>query len=78
MLRTVNYRGFEIDVDLVPTSEDMFDAWFRIQGPTPARGVAALGVRIKVRGGPFSRRWAYFVAEIAGQASIDVILGPDD
>ena len=78
MQRTVKYRGFEIDVDLVPTSEDMFDAWFRIHGPTHAPGVAALGLRIKVRGGPFSRRWAYFVAEIAGQASIDVILGPDD
>ncbi|MDQ0621947.1 hypothetical protein QFZ39_001157 [Paraburkholderia graminis] len=78
MPRTVKYRGFEIDVDLVPTSEDMFDAWFRIQGPTPIPGVAALGLRIKVPGGPFSRRWAYFVAEVAGQASIDVILGPDD
>jgi hypothetical protein len=30
------------------------------------------------RGGPFSRRWAYFVAEIAGQAAIDVILGPEE
>ena len=78
MQRTVNYRGFEIDVDLVPTSEDMFDAWFRVQRPTPAPGVAAPGLRIKVRGGPFSRRWAYFVAEIAGQASIDVIFGSDD
>ncbi|MBB3261730.1 hypothetical protein F4827_006646 [Paraburkholderia bannensis] len=78
MQRTVGYRGFEIDVDLVPTSEDMFDAWFRIQGPTHARVVLARGLRIKVRGGPFSRRWAYFVAEIAGQASIDVILGSDD
>ena len=78
MQRTVNYRGFEIDVNLVPTSEDMYDAWFRIHGPTPAPGVSALGLRIKVRGGPFSCRWAYFVAEVAGQASIDVILGPDD
>lgn len=78
MQRTVDYRGFEIDVELVPSSEDMFDAWFRILGPTPTQGVAAPGLRIKVRGGPFSRRWAYFVAEIAGQASIDVILGPDD
>jgi hypothetical protein len=78
MQRTVNYRGFEIDVDLVPTSKDMFDAWFRIEGPSHVPGVAALGQRIKVRGGPFSRRWAYFVAEIAGQASIDVILGPGE
>jgi hypothetical protein len=34
MQRTVKYRGFEIYVDLAPTSEDMFDAWFRIDGPT--------------------------------------------
>jgi hypothetical protein len=38
MQRTMKHRGFEIDVDLVPTSEDMFDAWFRIQGATHAGG----------------------------------------
>jgi hypothetical protein len=74
--RTVGYRGFEIYVDLLSTSKDMFDVWFRIEGPVKPPGVAALGERIKIRGGPFSRRWAYFVAEIAGQAAIDVILGP--
>ncbi|WP_168787694.1 hypothetical protein [Paraburkholderia aromaticivorans] len=78
MQRTVKYRGLEIYIELVPTSEDMFDAWFRIEGPTHAPGVAAAGQRIKVHGGPFSSRWAYFVAEIAGQASIDVILGPGE
>ncbi|MFM0392607.1 hypothetical protein [Paraburkholderia phytofirmans] len=78
MQRTVKYRGCEIHVELVPTSEDMFDTWFRIEGPAHDRGVAAAGQRIKVRGGPFSSRWAYFVAEIAGQASIDVILGPGE
>jgi len=40
--------------------------------------VAKPGQRIKVRGGPFSHRWAYFVAQIAGQAAIDVILGPGE
>ena len=54
----------------------MFDVWFRIEAPIKPPGVAALGERIKIRGGPFSRRWAYLVAEIAGQAAIDVILGP--
>ena len=78
MQRTVEYRGFEIQVDLLPTSKDMFDVWFRIEGPVKPPGVAALGERIKIRGGPFSRRWAYFVAEIAGQAAIDVILGPEE
>jgi len=58
------------------TSKDMFDVWFRIEGPVKPPDVAALGERIKIRGGPFPLRWAYFVAEIAGQAPIDIILGP--
>jgi hypothetical protein len=78
MQRTGEYRGFEIHVDLLSTSKDMFDVWFRIEGPIKPPGVAALGERIKIRGGPFSGRWAYFVAEIAGQAAIDVILGPEE
>jgi hypothetical protein len=78
MQRTLKYRGFEICVDLVPTSEDMFDAWIRIEGPPQVLAVATQGQRIKVRGSPFSERWAYFVAQIAGQASIDIILGPGE
>jgi hypothetical protein len=54
----------------------MFDVWFRIEGPIKPPGVAAFGERIKIRGGPFSRRPAYLVAEIVGQAAVDVILGP--
>lgn len=49
---------------------------FVLRDPVKPPGVAALGERIKIRGGPFSRRWAYFVAETGGQAAIDVILGP--
>ncbi|MGF6758961.1 hypothetical protein [Paraburkholderia sp. GAS42] len=75
MQRMVEYRGFEIHVDLQPTSADMFDVWFRIDGSIEAPGVLALAERIKIRGGPFSRRLAYLVAEIAGQAAVDVILG---
>lgn len=73
--RTVEYRGFKIQIDLLSTSTDMFDVWFRIEGSIKPPGVAALGERIKIRGGPFSRRWAYLIAEIAGQAAIDVVLG---
>ncbi|MFM0053924.1 hypothetical protein [Caballeronia grimmiae] len=76
MQRTVEYRGFIIHIDLLSTSTDMFDVWFRIEGAIKPPGVAALGERIKIRGGPFSRRWAYLIAEIAGQAAIDVVLGP--
>jgi hypothetical protein len=77
MQRTVSYRGFEIYIELRPTSKDMFEPWLRIDGATRDSGAAALGILIKVRGGPYSRRWAYLVAEIAGQASIDLILGPE-
>lgn len=34
------YRGFEIRVALVNTSEDMFDAWFQIEGPMRPPGVS--------------------------------------
>jgi hypothetical protein len=78
MYRTVEYRGFEIHIDLLPTSKDMFNVWFRIEGPIKPPGLTAIGERIKNTNGPFSRRWAYLVAEIAGQATIDVILGPPE
>nr|WP_087687219.1 hypothetical protein [Pandoraea sp. PE-S2R-1] len=75
MERTIAYRGFEISIKLEPSAEDMFEAWLCVEGPIMPEGVAALGTPIKVHNGPFSRRWAYLVAEIAGQAAIDVILG---
>lgn len=43
MQRTVEYRRFEIHIDLVSTSTDMSDVWFRIEGPINPPGVAALG-----------------------------------
>jgi hypothetical protein len=75
MNRLTEYRGFAINVDLVSTSEDMFDVWFQIEGPMKPPGAAAFGKRIKVHGGPFSRRWAHLVAEVAGRAAVDIILG---
>ncbi|WCM18738.1 hypothetical protein NDK50_14990 [Paraburkholderia bryophila] len=77
MQRTLNYRGLDIYIELRPTSKDMFEPWLRIDGATRDAGTAAFGTLIKVRGGPYSRRWAYFVAEIAGQTSIDLILCPE-
>jgi hypothetical protein len=53
----------------------MFDVWFQIEGPMKPPGAAAFGKRIKVHGGPFSRRWAHLVAEVAGRAAVDIILG---
>jgi hypothetical protein len=77
MKRTVSYRGFDIYIELRPTSKDMFEPWLRIDAATRSPGAAAFGTLIKVRGGPYSRRWAYLVAEIAGQASLDLFLGPE-
>jgi hypothetical protein len=77
MQRTVSYRGLEIYTELRPTSKDMFEPWLRSDGATRNLGAAAPGTLIKVRGGAYSRRWAYLVAEIAGQTSIDLILGPE-
>ncbi|WP_354673942.1 hypothetical protein [Cupriavidus alkaliphilus] len=76
MDRVTEYREFDIHVDIRMSSKDMFDVWFQIEGPIRPPGVAATGKRIKVFGGPYSRRWAYLVAELAGRAAVDVILGP--
>lgn len=76
MQRIAEYRGFEICVDLRAVSADIFDAWFSINGPLRPPGVVAIGKRIKLYGGPFSSRWAHLIAELAGRAAIDIILGP--
>lgn len=78
MDRVTEYRGFDIHVDLHMSAKDMFDVWFQVEGPMRPPGVAAFGKRIKVFGGPYSRRWAYLVAELAGRAAVDVVLGPDE
>lgn len=74
MDRVTEYRGFDIHVDLDPASTDMFDVWFHVEGPRRAPGGAAIGKQVKVFGGPYSRRWAYLVAELGGRAAVDVIL----
>lgn len=78
MERVTEYRGFDIHVDIQKVSKDMFNVWFQIEGPMSPPGVAAIGKRIKVFGGPYSQRWAYLVAELAGRAAVDVILGTDE
>ncbi|KXV03142.1 hypothetical protein CR51_18220 [Caballeronia megalochromosomata] len=78
MHRMITYRGFEIHVELSAAAEDMFDVSFQIKGGTNLEVLGARGSRIPLRNGPFTERWAYLVAEIAGQAAIDVLLGPVD
>jgi hypothetical protein len=76
MRRTIAYRGFEIHVELTPSADDTFNVTFQIKGGTNLKVLGAQGGRIPLRNGPFTERWAYLVAEIAGQAAIDVLLGP--
>jgi hypothetical protein len=78
MHRTIGYRGFEIQVDLVRAAEDTFDVFFQVKGGANLEVLGARGGRIPLRNGPFTERWAYLVAEIAGQAAIDLLLGPAD
>jgi hypothetical protein len=79
MHRTIAYRGFEIQIELTSAAdENTFDVTFQIRGATNLEVLGARGGRIPLRNGPFTERWAYLVAEIAGQAAIDVLLGPVD
>ncbi|MFJ2992463.1 hypothetical protein [Pandoraea sp. NPDC087047] len=61
---------------LAPTTAGMYDVSFRIIGPLWPSGVAAFGEWVALQQGPYSRRWAYLIAEIAGRAAVDLILGP--
>lgn len=78
MERITEYRGFDIHVDIQRVEKDLFNVWFQVEGPMTPPGVAAFGKRVKVFGGPYTMRWAYLVAELAGRAAIDVIFGSDD
>jgi hypothetical protein len=78
MDRVTEYRGFDIHIDLSLAYREMFDVWFQVEGPMSPPGVAAIGKRIKVFGRALLRRWAFLVAELAGRAAVDVILGSDE
>lgn len=76
MERITEYRSFEIHVDIQRVHGDMYNVWFQLEGPISPPNVMAIGQRVKVFGGPFTERWSYLVAELAGRAAVDVILGP--
>jgi hypothetical protein len=78
MHRVIAYRSFQIHVELNPVAEDMFNVTFQIKGSTNLEVLGARGGPIPLRNGPFTERWAYLVAEIAGQAAIDLLLGPSE
>ncbi|RQH09168.1 hypothetical protein D1Y85_04095 [Paraburkholderia dinghuensis] len=74
MRRLIAYRDFEIHVELIQVDQDMYSVTFQIKGHNVGR-LSVDGAVIPVRHGPFTYRWAYLVAEIAGQAAIDVLIG---
>jgi hypothetical protein len=77
MYRIIQYRGFEIHITLAVSSEDLYDVSFQIKGGTNLGVLGQSGRRVVLRNGPFTRRWSYLIAESAGQAAIDVLLGPE-
>lgn len=78
MFRIIPYRGFEIHVTLTASSEDLYDVSFQILGGSNLGVLGKSGRRIPLRNGPFTRRWSYLVAECAGQAAIDILIGPPE
>jgi hypothetical protein len=74
----ISYRGFEIHAYLTETGEDLYDVAFQIKGGSNLGVLGPRADRIALRNGPFTRRWSYLIAECAGQAAIDVLLGTGD
>lgn len=74
----IEYRGFEIHVDLADSIRDLYDVAFQIKDGDHLVMSGKSGARVVLRNGPFTRRWGYLIAEIAGQAAIDVLLGPEN
>lgn len=78
MHRAITYRGFEIHVELIPSAEDLYEVTFQIKGGPSLSVIGDPGRRVLLRHGPYTRRWAYLIAEVAGQAAIDLLRGPED
>jgi hypothetical protein len=78
MNRMIQYRGFEIHVELTPADRDFFDVTFQIKGAQNIQVIGARADRVQLRNGPFTERWAFLVGDVAGQAAIDLLLGPTE
>ena len=54
MRRTIEYRGFEIQVELIPAADEVaFDVTFQLKGAINLGVLGARGGRIRLRNGPF-------------------------
>ncbi|MGO4332092.1 hypothetical protein AB4Z48_34840 [Cupriavidus sp. 2TAF22] len=74
MQHSVEYRGFEIWIDMVGSSQDIFEAWYCLRSSLPPAFPALAEYRVKVHGGPFTRRWAVLAGELAGRSAVDSLL----
>ncbi len=54
---------------------DLYDVTFQIKGGDNLRAVSEREGKISLHNGPYAHRWAYLIAEAAGRAAIDVLLG---
>ncbi|MCP3727703.1 hypothetical protein M3I53_32050 [Paraburkholderia sp. CNPSo 3272] len=77
MHRVFSHRGFEIHVRLTEASRGLYDATFWITGNENPGVVEELGAETKLRKGPLTLERALEIAEKAGQAAIDAVLGED-
>jgi hypothetical protein len=74
MYRMIVYRGFEIHVQLTSSADELYQVSLQIKGGAQLAIPGDRSGRIPLRNGPFTRRWAYLIAETAGQAAIDLLL----
>ncbi|SAK84249.1 hypothetical protein AWB75_05520 [Caballeronia catudaia] len=77
MVRIIPYRGFEFTRPWWPRRRT-YNVSFQNIGGSSLSVLGAPGRRIPLHNGPFTRRWSYLIAECAGQAAIDLLIGPPD
>lgn len=75
MDRIIKYRGFEIHVKLTACGDDVYEVTMQIKGGHNLAIIGESGEAVQLRHGPYTRRGAYLIGEVAGQAAIDVLLG---
>jgi len=78
MHQDITYRGFEIHIELIPSAKDLYEVTFQIKGGPNLGVIGEPGRPVLLRHGPYTRRWACLIAEVAGQAAIDLLRGPTD
>ena len=71
------YRGFEIHARVAVAFEGKYNVFFQIRGGGNVRVMGNIGAPTQLHSGPFALAEAYLVAEGAGQAAVDAVIGPN-